>query len=113
MWSASASAPAVAREAVTTVSGRSLGSASAMSLRGEPLVDEHGLGVPEQLGRGARDPALLGHMAGGAEGERRLEPGALHGVGAAVGAADQAVVLQAPVASYGLLGDAQFRRRAQ
>ena len=63
-------------------------------LRGEALVDEDRLGVAEQFGRGGRDPALLGYVAGGAERERRLEAGALHGVGAAVGAADQAVVLQ-------------------
>ena len=36
MFSASASAPAVGREAVTTVSGRSLGSASAMSCGVKP-----------------------------------------------------------------------------
>jgi hypothetical protein len=58
-----ASQAAVFSEAVTTVSGRSVGRASGDQLRGEALVDEDGLGVADQAGRGGRDPRFSGRPA--------------------------------------------------
>lgn len=78
-------------------------------LRREALVDEDGLRLAEQLGGRLRDPGLLRYVAHGAGLEGRLEPGALHRVGAAVRATYEPVLLEDPqIAADGLQGDLQL-----
>ncbi|EGJ78281.1 putative DeoR family transcriptional regulator [Streptomyces sp. Tu6071] len=81
-------------------------------LRGEALVDEDRLRVVQQPGGGTGDGALLGDVHRGAVGERRLEPGTLDGVRAAVRTAHETVVLQRlEVPADRLLGHSQAPRQ--
>ena len=79
-------------------------------LRGDALVDVDRLGAVQPLGRGGRDPALLGDQRGRAVLDGALEAGALDRVGAAVHPLQHAPLDElAQVAADGLLGDGEVR----